>query len=142
MTEAQNAQETDSSGTVEGCGKKKNLRTIRYYAILFLQGETYSEKKTKMVKTRVGIANSSDDTKQWNDLRCSLELKMVTISKTNNKMMMNKMKIDIENTRNDFIKRMEGLPKKVETKVSNIPNKNINDKINVFRNNLDKEVEK
>ena len=79
------------------------------------------------------------------DLRCGLEHKMDEISKTNNRkfdVMKYEMKNEIEKIRNDFNKRIEGLAKKIETKVSKTLEKNIDDKEKVLKTTLTKKWKK
>ena len=52
------------------------------------------------------------------------------------------MKNEIEKIRNDFNKRIEGLAKKIETKVSKTLEKNIDDKVKVLKTTLTKKWKK
>ena len=79
------------------------------------------------------------------DLQCGFVRKMDEMSSNNNEKfeaMKNEMKNEIDKIRNDFNNRMEGLAKKVETKVSKALDKKIDDKVKVNKNNIDKEMQK
>ena len=79
------------------------------------------------------------------DLQCALVRKMDEMSSNNNEKfeaMKTEMKNEIDKIRSDFNNRMEGLAKKVETKVSKALDKKIDDKVKVNKNNIDKEMQK
>ena len=144
----------DSSEANEGEGnsaKKRNNRALRNVvrARRNLLGKKANENEDKKTNSFQGAISDSSDTdkilKAMKDLRCGLEHKIDEMSKNNDEkfeVMKNEMKNEIEKIRSDFNNRMEGLAKKVETKVSKALDKKIDDKVKVIKSNIDKEIQK
>ena len=124
----------ESSGTTEGRQVEETSENDRTLRNVVRARRNLLGNKDKDSESKCKSENSSNDTniilKAMKDLRSGLEHKMDEISKTNNEkfeVMKNEMKNEIEQIRNDFNKRIEGLAKKDETKVSKPLDKNIDD---------------
>ena len=107
--------------------------------------ESIGKKGKNMTSSQRESIDTSRILQAMDELRCGLENKMDEISKNNNEkieVMKNEMKTEIEKIRTDFNNRIEGLAKKVETKVSKALDKKLDDKTKVIKNNIDKEIQK